>query len=318
MSGYKRMILVSFAILIVLTVAACGAATPTATPTPKNTPLPSVTPTLENTPLPPTPAPTMEGLLDVGGFSKLAYQCFGEGTPTVIVEAALGDQPLTSMTWKAITDKVQNITRICIYNRALIHTSADDAKNLYNLLHQIPLPGPYILVAHSLGGYHARVFAHLYPQDVAGLVLVDTTIPDAETKKALLAAFPTSSPNEASLLTETRAALETPVKNNSDDWQGLDFEASSEQVHQAGSLGDIPLIVISHTSDLQMYLAQGFAMEDAKRLDGVWQTLQSDLAKSSSKGVFMTAKNSDHYIPMHEPQIIIDAIIQMVEELRKQ
>jgi len=307
----KQVILVSLAMLIALTIVACGTTSPVVTPTPENIPLPTVTPTLENTPSPSTSlstTPTMKGHIDVGGY-KLAYQCFGQGTPTVIVEAALGDQPTVSKTWKQVTEKIQTVTRICIYDRAEVRTSQDIAQNLHVLLSKIPLPGPYILVGHSIGGYHVRIFAHLYPQDVAGVILVDTTHPDP--MKEYAKAYPTYTPNELPSITEGRAVIEAPTPAVDVIVGDFDVIASSEQVRQAGSLGDIPLIVISHspTADRQ---------EGQKLFSEVWQRLQADLATLSSKGILITAKYAGHYIPVEEPQIIIDAIAQMVEEIRKQ
>ncbi len=323
MSTFKQMTFVSLAILIVLNAVACGAIPPVATPTAENTPLPTLTPTLENTPSPTvTPTllpyiPILEGAIDMpgnfGGY-KLRYQCFGEGTPTVIVEAGGGDTPITSLTWKAVIQKTQSITRICIYNRVDLRTSQEIAENLHILLNKIPLTGPYIIVAHSLGGFHARVFTHRYPQDVAGLILVDTTTTFDEAMNIIATAYPTHSPDESPAITHDREnLLNTPPPNT---FGNLDLTASEEQVRQAGSFGDLPLIVIS-----QSPIPEDFIGTDplvAKQYAVAVLKVQANLATTlSSKGVFMVAKTSDHFISMHEPQIIIDAIIQMVEEIRK-
>lgn len=320
MANLKQKILVSFTILIGLTAVACGATLPTTTPTLENTPLLTVTPTPGNTPLPtgtptraPTSTPTASGNIDVGGY-KLAYRCYGQGTPTVIIEAGGGDRPIASLTWSAVTQEVQNTTRICLYNRvAGVRTSQDIAEDLHFLLSQIPVPGPYILVGHSIGGYHVRVYAHLYPEDVAGVILVDTTAPDSV--MAFATAYPTYSPDESPGVTNYRVsdvnAFPTP------DIDGLDFNASDEQVRQAGSLGDIPLIVISARIDPDQWIIPGFSSEDTDRITATMLKLQSDLATLSSQGVFMVANTSKHFISLHEPQIIIDAITQMVGEIQE-
>ncbi len=210
----------------------------------------------------------------------------------------------------------RTITRICIYDRALgLRTSQDAAEDLHLLLSKIPIPGPYILVGHSIGGLHVRVFTHLYPQDVAGVILVDSTVPDSPI--AFATAYPTYSPDENPALAKNRIS-DVNATQPSNMLNGLDFEASAEQVRQAGSLGDLPLIVISQSDDPENWEIPGFTAEDAERASATWQRLQADLAKLSSKGVFMTAKNSGHFIPTGESQIIIDAITQMVEEIRKQ
>jgi pimeloyl-ACP methyl ester carboxylesterase len=258
----------------------------------------------------------MEGAIDVGGY-KLLYQCFGQGSPAVIVEAGGGDRPVISLTWDAVVQKIQATTRICIYDRVDgVRTSQDIAEDLHFLLSKIPVPGPYILVAHSIGGYHARVFAHLYPEEVAGLILVDTTITYPDGWIALATAYPTYSPEEAPGITQNRMSeadiYATMSPNRAPD--ALDMNASSEQVRQAGSLGDLPLIVISQSPGpddwigLDPVVGQTYAATMLK--------LQADLATLSSKGVFMIAKTSDHFISLQEPQIIIDAITQMVEEIR--
>ncbi|MBK9924727.1 MAG: alpha/beta hydrolase [Anaerolineales bacterium] len=318
MPNFKQITFVSLVMLTALMAVACTTISQPTTPTPENTPSPTVAPTLENTPLPQvlsTTPPTMKGHIDVNGY-KLAYQCFGEGSPTVIVEAALFDQPTVAMTWKQVTERVQTVTRICIYNRAEVRTSQDIAQNLHMLLSRIPLPGPYILVGHSIGGYHVRVFAHLYPQEVAGMVLVDTTYPDP--MKEFLKAYPTYTPNELPALTSDRATMVAPTPTVNVIAGDFDVAASTEQVIQAGSLGDLPLIVISQHPDPTPWMSPGFSSEDAERLSTAWQNLQADLATLSSKGVFMTAKYSGHYIPVEEPQIIIDALTQMVKEIRSQ
>lgn len=314
MSKLRHILLVSFIILIALTAAGCGAqASPTVTPTIENTPWPTVTPTPENTPPPSTP--TTGGSVDVGGY-KLRYQCFGKGTPTIIVEAGGGDKPTISLTWSTVIQNVYPITRICIYDRVDgVRTSQDIAEDLHVLLNEIPVPGPYILVAHSIGGYHARVFAHLYPEKVAGMILVDTTTTNPETIVALATAYPTYSPNESSGITQNRLSetdIFAPFPTPGID--GLDFNTSNEQVRQAGSLGDLPLIVISHNITPADFPGVDLAVSEVYA--AVVLKLQADLATLSSKGVFMVAKTSNHFISSHEPQIIIDAIFQMVKDIR--
>lgn len=317
MSNCRQIILASVAILTALADVACGATSPTVTPTLENTPLPTVTATLENTPVPTTSlpsTPTSEGSVDVGGY-KLLYQCFGQGAPTVVIEAGGGDRPIVSLTWDTVAQAVQNTTRICIYDRvAGVRTSQDIAEDLHFLLSQIPVSGPYLLVGHSIGGYHVRVFAHLFPDDVAGMILVDTTV--SASTVAYATAYPTYSPDELPGVTNYRIsdvnAFPTP------DIDGLDFKTSTEQVLEAGSLGDIPLIVISASIDPNQWAIPGFTAEDGERISTAMLNLQSDLATLSSRGVYMTANTSKHFISLNDPQIIIDAITQMVDEIRKQ
>jgi pimeloyl-ACP methyl ester carboxylesterase len=335
MAYFKRIIHASLTILVVLAAAACAASAPpatptpfpTATPTPENTPLPTATPTPENTPLPaatptmefqqrpPLPTTAMEGVIDVGGH-KLRYQCFGEGSPTIIVETGGGDKPTLTMSWNAVIKGVISTTRICIYDREDVNTSQDVAENLHGLLTKIPLPGPYILVAHSIGGWYARVFAHLYPKEVAGMILVDTTPTYPDSTIIIATAYPTASADEPAGITQNRlseADLNTLIPPSID---GLDMKTSNEQVRQAGSFGDIPLVVIS-----QAWRPEEFPGRDPvtqKLLAAIMLKVEADLVNLSSRGAFIVAHTSNHWISMYEPQIIIDAITRMVKEIRNQ
>ena len=319
MSNLKQVILTSLAMLIALNTVACGATSPPATPTMENTPLSTNTAVSTVTPTLLPYIPTMEGAVtipsDLGGY-KLVYQCFGEGSPTVIVEAGAGDTPVTSLTWEEVTQRIQSTTRMCIYDRVPgVLTSQKVAEDLHFLLSQIPVPGPYILVAHSLGGWHARVFAHLYPKEVAGMILVDTTTTSPDVIIALATAYPTYSPDEAAGITQDRPSEAEIFKINvPPSKDGLDMKVSNEQVRQAGSLGNLPLIVISHTPGSKDMAGVDPAL--VQPYIAVILKTQADLAKLSSKGVFIIAKTNEHFISTYEPQIIIDAITQMVEEIR--
>jgi hypothetical protein len=93
------------------------------------------------------------------------------------------------------------------------------------------------------------------------------------------------------------------------------MKASNEQVRQSGSFGNIPLVVISQTPGPEDF--PGLDPVTQKQLAALILKLQADLAKLSSKGVFMAATTSQHFISLYQPQIIIDAVVRMVEEIRK-
>ncbi len=314
MSKLKQILGVGVALAILLAAGACGPASPAATLTPESTPTPSV-PTPEVQQRPQLPAPDMQGAVDLGGGHTLDYRCYGTGTPTVIIEAGAGDKPTLTMSWNAVILGVSPTSRICIYDRAVASTSQEVAENLHVLITTVPIPGPYILVAHSLGGWHARVFANLYPEDVAGMILVDTTAtyPDAATVYAT--AYPTYSADESAGITQNRMS-EADITTGEilPSMDGLDMKASNEQVRQAGRFGDLPLVVISKTPGPNDF--PGIDPVAQEQLASLTLKIQADLATLSSRGVFMAAHTSNHFISLYEPQIIIDAINRMVEEVR--
>ena len=123
-------------------------------------------------------------LVDVGGH-KLFISCSGTGSPTVVLEGGLGQG---SAYFARIAPKVAETTRVCAYDRAgrgrsepAIGTQdgAAIARDLHALLAASGNPGPYILVGHSSGGVYVRFFAAAYPDEVAGVVLLDAQSPHA-------------------------------------------------------------------------------------------------------------------------------------------
>jgi pimeloyl-ACP methyl ester carboxylesterase len=119
-------------------------------------------------------------LIDVGGHS-LHLSCSGSGSPTVVLEPGAG---LMSSAFGWITPAVADETRVCVYDRAghgwsepadSPQDGAQIATDLHTLLERGHAPGPYVLAGHSFGGLYVQSFAAQYPDEVAGLVLVDTT-----------------------------------------------------------------------------------------------------------------------------------------------
>jgi pimeloyl-ACP methyl ester carboxylesterase len=126
------------------------------------------------------PAPGQ--LIDVGGH-RLHLYCTGSGSPTVVLEPGLGEAS-SVMSW--IAPAVAADTRVCVYDRAGRGWSeaadgpqdaAQTAADLHALLERAHIPGPYVLAGHSFGGLYILTFAANYPDQVAGLVLLDSTAP---------------------------------------------------------------------------------------------------------------------------------------------
>jgi pimeloyl-ACP methyl ester carboxylesterase len=123
-------------------------------------------------------------MVDVGGYS-LHINCVGQGSPTVILEAGSG---LFSAQWVRVQRQVSDTTRVCAYDRAGMGWSEmgpdpRDAKQitseLHTLLGKAGIEGPYVLVGHSFGGMYMQTYAARYPEEVAGVGLVDSsTDPD--------------------------------------------------------------------------------------------------------------------------------------------
>jgi len=267
-------------------------------------------------------------LVDVGGY-RLHINCTGTGSPTVIIVSGLGDW-LTS--WGGVVQpEVAKTTRVCTYDRAglgwseaapLPSDAAQFAKELYTLLQNASIPGPYVMVGHSLGGFIVRVFAHDYASEVAGVVLIDSMNPKQVNQslsnslarmfsfQTVLARFgvarllvklpaiaPSVGPNQEAYypLYIRPQSLQTTAN----EYKAL--PASGAEAAAVKSFGDLPLIVLT-----------------AKLNDNPgWPEWQAELLQLSSNSQHLFADNSGHTIQLDEPEAAVAAIIQMVQQVRE-
>jgi len=121
--------------------------------------------------------------IDIGGWSQYIH-CVGRGRPTVVVEAGLGD---FAMDWQRVQEAARSRVRICAYDRAgygfsdagpMPRTYDQINLDLHRLLHAAGERGPFVLVGHSFGGPLVRHYAELYPDEVAGIVLLESAHED--------------------------------------------------------------------------------------------------------------------------------------------
>jgi pimeloyl-ACP methyl ester carboxylesterase len=127
------------------------------------------------------PTVAMRGqLVDVGPY-RLHLECTGSGSPTVILEPGAGG---SAASMGLIAPAVARDSRVCVYDRAGRGWSdpaasppdgAQIATDLHELLERASVPGPYVLAGHSFGGLYVRTYAAKYPEEIAGLVLIDST-----------------------------------------------------------------------------------------------------------------------------------------------
>ena len=216
-----------------------------------------------------TSGPTATGrMIDVGGH-RLYIECTGSGGPTVLLQAGLG---ASSSSWAGIAPAVAASTTVCTYDRAG-HGRSDEAAgpqdgialatDLHTLLERADVPGPYVIVGHSSGGPYVRVFAAQYPDQVAGMVLLDAQPADAFSALPDYPAFyegyrrvATLSPSLARIgllgpMLALPADQSTPAaaRGARDEIRAL--PAALSQAQALTSLGDRPLIVITAGSGQQ-------------------------------------------------------------------
>lgn len=280
-------------------------------------------------PASPTPLATglsgmVSGKVDVGGYA-LYYTCAGEGSPTVILEAG---GPADSTMWELVMLYYQGYTRICAYDRANLgnsdsvpkpRTLADMTRDLHALLENTPIEGPYILAGQSMGGMLVRLYASQYPEDVVGLVLVDSAHPEMGAR--LLAALPPEAAGEPKGLQAWREYgtwLATSDGRGPMDVEGVDLLVSNEQVRAVESLGNLPLVVISRSPNNPILAAHMPSLPEEINIPllQMWQELQAELEGLSTNSTRYVADHSGHNVMLEEPRLVVEAIRQVVDEYR--
>ena len=268
-------------------------------------------------------------MVDVGGY-RLHINCTGEGSPTVVIESGWGD---SSASWGWVQPELAKTTRICTYDRAGMgwseaspqpRTAREYAKELHTLLAKANEPGPYVLVGHSMGGFTVIVYAHDYPAEVSGLVLIDAQdLPtsDAATPQPAPKPGGTSLPSLLAriglvrLLAGPLGAIENLPEGDKQAYtafavaprgvqtvmdEGKGMPEGGAQATTVTSLGALPVIVLSRGKD-----------QDAKHT-----AAQTGLLQISTNSQQLFANHSGHGIMIEQPEAAVAAIVKMVSQLR--
>jgi pimeloyl-ACP methyl ester carboxylesterase len=226
-------------------------------------------------------------MIDVGGGRRLSILAVGSGGPTVVLEPGLGESAREMA--RRIAPDVARTTTVVVYDRAGHGRSdaepaagADAARDLHVLLERAHVPGPYVLAGHSLGGMFALSYAHRYPAEVGGIVLLDSMHPRQHNAFAgmdpVLALVPTlARTGLASLLFDRRdgdpTAQARRLARDVDE-----MPAELDRAAELTSLGSKPLMVLSAGTG---------------SLPG-WAAQQNDLATLSTSSVHRTIPGATH------------------------
>ncbi|MBP1766915.1 MAG: hypothetical protein H6P98_1030 [Candidatus Aminicenantes bacterium] len=243
--------------------------------------------------------------IDIGGYA-LYVNMAGVGSPAVIFEAGGGN---TSPIWARVQPEISKITRTFSYDRAglgksdkrsLSNTTLTQVQELHALLRKAEVKEPYIFVANSYGAFIAKLFAHIYPSEVAGVVYVDGT-------HEKLIGFLSNSLSPDQLDIFKKMAASNPDGNYEE------VSISAEQIKEAGKKDELrnkPIIVL--TSDIEI-TARQFANTPLAPALSQWLNWQQDLAALSDKSRQYVIKGSGHIIHLDRPQVVINAIKKMIE-----
>jgi pimeloyl-ACP methyl ester carboxylesterase len=204
----------------------------------------------------------------------------------------------------SLADRLRAIAPIFVFTRAgSVLTKPDIAvAELRDSLQRTRSQGPYLIVAASFAGFTALLFAHLYPEEVAGLILVDSSHP--RQSEAMIAALPQSD-SENSEVAAFRKFLRGP---------GPDWEEGCRAVSGLGSLGDLPLIALAAGAPA---MPESLPLSVRGRLVETWHSLQRDHARRSTRGEMRIVKECGHAIASDAPQAVIAAIEDLLKTAEK-
>jgi pimeloyl-ACP methyl ester carboxylesterase len=259
-------------------------------------------------------------LVDMGGY-RLHLYCTGSGGPTVVLEHG---HRATYLDWSFVQPQIAKFARVCSYDRGGYGWSEPSpnrrvpsvmADELHSLLRAAGEKPPYILAGHSYGAMNTVMFAHKFPDEVAGLVLIDGSTPDSLPRTSLRTRLwmqimqftmrfglprwrgwcgggPEEIAAERQALTCRSQNFETILLEDAS------FPEARNEIRSIPSLGNIPLVVITRDPEKGLNSA----------LETKHNQQQHDLAKLSSNSRVVVAEGSAHDVPFARPEVIIDAV----------
>lgn len=261
-------------------------------------------------------------LIDIGG-RKLRLFTRGEGSPTVVIEAGMGEPPIESGSWSRVVNELSRSNLVVLYDRAglgqsdpaakLPRTCLDVANDLNALLTQAAIPGPYLLVGHSYGGLHIRMFASQYPDQVAGMVLVDASHPEQDQR--WLAAFGPAKDGESDALKKIRGFLASRTTPDSNP-EKIDPKATAAQIKGVRGLGDKPLVILTHSAGFK--IDPSLPDENLKQIEAVWTEIQADYKNLSTRSVLLQSKSGGHNLHVEDPELVIAGIRTALDQVKAQ
>lgn len=291
-------------------------------------------------------------MVDVGDYQLHLY-CVGEGSPTVVFEAGLGD---SSFIWNRLQTELASKTRVCTYDRPGLGWSdfapeliprQSVAENLYTLLTNAGIEGPFLLAGHSIGGIYIREFAYRHPEEVAGLVFIDSVHEQQSlsaeggregmtgTLNGLLSLCRLVAPTGVfrafglaeALVRDTginpqvqAAAIATLNRNTYCQTIANELQTSDDDTRQPQgpqNLGSIPVrVLVAGRGFADGGGPPGMSDDQRRESDETWLRLQDELANTSTNGKRIIADQSGHYIHLDQPELVIETIMELVNGMR--
>lgn len=276
------------------------------------------------------PAP---GEMVVVDGRKMHLLCHGQGSPAVILESGM---PGTSLGWTSVMEDIASFARVCAYDRAGYgwseagpepRTVSNITKELRELLRTAGVEPPYVLAGHSFGGLVVQLYASRFPDEVAGMVLVDSSHPNLARHPERLdrmgrVAFrlkvmaplgiarlmidvpsgsPESRPNSVRVMEKEVLATTRSFWALASEMEGL-RESLNQAAENRPRLGRKPLVVLT----------------EGRRKMEFWHVMQEQFTELSDSSEWQVINGAGHFIHQDEPGIVVDAVHRVVESAREQ
>lgn len=300
--------------------------------------------------------PAPDQLVDIGDGRSIHVRVRGQGGPTVVIETGLGSR---SYSWHGIQDELAERATVVTYERAGYGWSTPGAwpltvdkvvDDLQAVVRALELPEPLILVGHSLGGIYVRAFAKRHPEEVAGLVFVDSSHEDQNRRMAATlgpARMATLMSQSLVMMLPPRGMVRAVRRTGALDkmlpqligqppaelreaviaqtlsagfrrttaGEQFAFLAKAPEALAPGELGHMPLVVITAGKPLPPEVKPNVrAAFEAMR--PLWKELQAELAALSSDARHVIADDAGHMVNHDRPDLVRDLVAEVVDAVR--
>lgn len=282
--------------------------------------------------------------------ARMHLNCTGAGSPTLILDAGLGDDWLQ---WRRVQPALSQLTRVCSYDRAGYgwsdsrpgpRDSIHIVDELHSLLEQAGISGPILLMGHSAGGLHIRQYATKYPAGITGLVFVDASTP---TQFDVLAPELTAPDDLRWPKIETVLGIERlRGRCGSHEWTGRgivpsdspeyaaelraddcelsvlnttgreeeDFHPSCNEALQTGPFPNLPILIFSEDPQQRPPGWEPARLFPAFAI--TWNSLQEGLKQLSPHSRRIIARGSSHYVQIDRPEVVIAEVGHMIRSIQ--
>jgi pimeloyl-ACP methyl ester carboxylesterase len=259
------------------------------------------------------------------GSHRLQIHLEGEGTPAVVIDSGLADQ-LEKL--RPLQERLARVTHVITYNRAgygqsepgpLPRHSGREVVELKALLEKASVPGPYVLVGHSLGALNMQVFASKYPDAVAGMVLLDppplSFILGQEYRdlggmaERMTTEWQTIADSTAKSADPQEKAKSAFFRMIASEHREM-FGETARLVSAVSTFGGMPLVVLAAGKPNPAF------GEVAEKFQKYWVEESRTLTKKSTHGKFILAEGASHFLYLDVPELVAESVLSVVHEAR--